>query len=143
MTEEYRPIISSVSSSYIVVWKKGYQEFQEPHGTSVIKVKGIARVSGNNATFFTSNVRQLTTKSLTRRPLDGPMNSIWDAPEYEVPPIVSFQDEFFAIELEFAIGKQCLLHCHTTNSDLRTKSRRLSDGNCSILRVSNHRFFLE
>jgi hypothetical protein len=38
--------------SYIVWWKKGYQEFQEPRGTSIIKVKGIAKVTGNNATGY-------------------------------------------------------------------------------------------
>lgn len=42
--------------SYIVWLKKGYQEFQEPRGTSVIKVKGVARVTENN---FTRYVRML------------------------------------------------------------------------------------
>ncbi|UJR08640.1 hypothetical protein I4U23_012899 [Adineta vaga] len=50
---------------YIVVWKKGYQQFQEPHGTSIIKVKGIARVAGN----------------------DDATKYIWDTPEYEIPPM--------------------------------------------------------
>ena len=36
-----------VSCSYIVLWKKGYQQFQEPRGTCVIKVKGVARVVGD------------------------------------------------------------------------------------------------
>ena len=31
--------------SYIVWIKKGYQDVQEPHGSSIIKVKGVARVS--------------------------------------------------------------------------------------------------
>jgi len=42
--------------SYIVLIKKGYQEFQEPRGTSVIKVKGIAKVLGNNTVFETSKI---------------------------------------------------------------------------------------
>ena len=40
--------------SYIVLWKKGYQETQEPRGTSVIKVKGIGKVSGNDGSFYIS-----------------------------------------------------------------------------------------
>jgi len=43
--------------SYIVIWKKGYQQFQEPRGTSVIKVKGIAKVLGNNTFFDISKFR--------------------------------------------------------------------------------------
>jgi len=35
--------------SYIVWYKQGYQEFQEPRGTSIIKLKGIAKVNGTDA----------------------------------------------------------------------------------------------
>ncbi len=59
--------------SYIVLLKKGYQQFQEPRGTSVIKVKGIARVNGSNILFNTSS---------------DETKYIWDTPEYEIPPIV-------------------------------------------------------
>lgn len=38
-------------SSYIVWFKKGYQEVEEAHGSSVIKVKGVARVSTGNLSF--------------------------------------------------------------------------------------------
>ncbi|CAF4256180.1 unnamed protein product, partial [Adineta steineri] len=47
---------------YIVIWKKGYQQFQEPHGTSIIKVKGIARE--NNAFFIAT--RQTITYNQTQ-----------------------------------------------------------------------------
>lgn len=40
-----------MSCSYIVLWKKGYQQFQEPRGTCVIKVKGVARVDGTETLF--------------------------------------------------------------------------------------------
>jgi hypothetical protein len=53
--------------SYIVVWKKGYQEFQEPHGTSVIKVKGVANVTGNNTFFYTSKISYIDKISLITR----------------------------------------------------------------------------
>jgi hypothetical protein len=44
--------------SYIVIWKKGYQQVQEPRGTSVIKVKGVAKVSGNGTSFnISKNLR--------------------------------------------------------------------------------------
>ncbi|CAF2688830.1 unnamed protein product [Rotaria sp. Silwood2] len=64
-------IIFAYIIGYIVLWKKGYQQIQEPHGTSVIKVKGIAKVTGNNSTFYTSDETKY----------------VWDTPEYEIPPI--------------------------------------------------------
>jgi hypothetical protein len=44
--------------SYIVWVKKGYQQFQEPRGTSIIKVKGIAKVTGNNTSRYVRMLRQ-------------------------------------------------------------------------------------
>jgi len=77
---------------YIVLWKKGYQQTQEPHGTSVIKVKGVARLNGNNSFFYTSNntkknLCHLKTNSIERI-LGGSTGYVWDTPEYEVPPLV-------------------------------------------------------
>lgn len=60
---------------YIVVWKKGYQQVQEPRGTSVIKVKGVAKVNGSE-TLFMNDANEY----------------IWDVAEYEIPPIVSGED---------------------------------------------------
>jgi hypothetical protein len=45
--------------SYIVWWKKGYQQFQEPRGTSVIKIKGIAKVSGNNTERYIRMLKEI------------------------------------------------------------------------------------
>lgn len=38
--------------SYIVWYKKGYQEFHDPRGTSIIKLKGVAKVTSNNSISF-------------------------------------------------------------------------------------------
>jgi hypothetical protein len=45
--------------SYIVWWKKGYQQFQEPRGTSVIKIKGIAKVSGNDTVRYIRMLKEI------------------------------------------------------------------------------------
>ncbi len=74
--------------SYIVFWKKGYQQFQEPRGTSVIKVKGIAKVTGNDTLFYTSKIFLLRKKSGYRIFSGDETKYIWDTPEYEIPPIV-------------------------------------------------------
>ena len=55
--------------SYIVWYKKGYQEFQEPRGTSVIKVKGVARVDESNLTRFVRMLRKTNYSFLTERNL--------------------------------------------------------------------------
>ncbi|CAF3430901.1 unnamed protein product [Rotaria sp. Silwood1] len=64
-------IIIGYIAIYIVWIKKGYQQFQEPRGTSVIKVKGIAKVTGNDTTEF---MRTASTH-------------LWDTAEYQVPPL--------------------------------------------------------
>ena len=78
--------------SYIVWYQRGYQEFQEPRGTSVTKVKGVSSV-------------QLTTSSLSGRrfyrTVRSPVNVtrsfhisanyspiVWDSAEYGIPPLV-------------------------------------------------------
>ena len=50
--------------SYIVWYQKGYQRFQEPRGTSIIKVKGIAKVTGNDTTRHIRMLRRKTTTFL-------------------------------------------------------------------------------
>ncbi|CAF1096753.1 unnamed protein product [Adineta ricciae] len=85
---------------YIVVWKRGYQQFQEPHGTSVIKVKGIARVTGSgNSTYFTSD----DTKY------------IWDTAEYEIPPIEN--NAFFVATHQTITRNQTQGKCPTALDD--------------------------
>ena len=45
-------MIPIIFLSYIVWKRKGYQRFQEPHGSSIIKVKGIGRVMVGNPLFL-------------------------------------------------------------------------------------------
>ena len=40
--------------SYVVWVKRGYQDVQQPYGSSIIKVKGIARVSTDDLQFAES-----------------------------------------------------------------------------------------
>ncbi|CAF1495836.1 unnamed protein product [Adineta steineri] len=56
---------------YIVWIRKGYQRFQEPRGSSVIKVKGIGRVNISNPHVYPENKVQ----------------ALWDASEFGIPPI--------------------------------------------------------
>ncbi|CAF4194799.1 unnamed protein product, partial [Rotaria sordida] len=56
---------------YIILVKKGYQQFQEPQGSSIIKVKGAARISIYNSNLHTGNAGQ----------------ALWDAADYVVPSI--------------------------------------------------------
>ncbi|CAF1277977.1 unnamed protein product [Adineta steineri] len=84
---------------YIVIWKKGYQQFQEPHGTSIIKVKGIARVDGNNTFFYTSDAKKY----------------IWDTPEYELPPLEN--NAFFIATRQTITYNQTQSICPTALAD--------------------------
>jgi hypothetical protein len=63
--DEYESIVRLITRvhRYIVYWKQGYQEFQEPRGTSVIKVKGIAKVTGNSSAFYTSKQTHIVSES--------------------------------------------------------------------------------
>ncbi|CAF1149122.1 unnamed protein product [Rotaria magnacalcarata] len=56
---------------YIVWYKKGYQEFQEPRATSIIKVKGLTKVFGNDTAGYGNSSSQ----------------HLWDTAEYQVPPM--------------------------------------------------------
>ncbi|CAF4169554.1 unnamed protein product, partial [Rotaria sordida] len=56
---------------YIILVKKGYQQFQEPQGSSIIKVKGVVRISIYNSNLHTGNASQ----------------ALWDAADYVVPSI--------------------------------------------------------
>ncbi|CAF2447127.1 unnamed protein product [Rotaria sp. Silwood2] len=64
-------IIICYIALYIVWIKKGYQQFQEPRGTSVIKVKGIAKVTDNETTRF----------------VHAESAFLWDTAEYQIPPL--------------------------------------------------------
>ncbi|CAF1234540.1 unnamed protein product [Adineta steineri] len=64
-------IIFAYIALYIVWYKQGYQQFQEPRGTSIIKVKGIAKVTGN------STISNVGTDS----------SHLWDTAEYQLPPL--------------------------------------------------------
>ncbi|CAF3903393.1 unnamed protein product, partial [Rotaria sordida] len=60
-----------MSNNYIILVKKGYQQFQEPQGSSIIKVKGVVRISIYNSNLHTGNASQ----------------ALWDAADYVVPSI--------------------------------------------------------
>ncbi|CAF3453675.1 unnamed protein product [Rotaria sp. Silwood1] len=92
-------IILAYIIGYIVIWKKGYQQIQEPRGTSVIKVKGIARAIGNNSTFYTSE----DTKY------------VWDTPEYEMPAIEN--NAFFIATRQTVTYDQKQGRCPTALAD--------------------------
>jgi cation transporter protein len=92
-------IILAYIIGYIVLWKKGYQQIQEPHGTSVIKVKGIAKVNGQNASFYTSDEN----------------NYIWDIAEYEIPPIEN--NAFFIATRQTVTYGQTQGQCPTALDD--------------------------
>ncbi|CAF0799572.1 unnamed protein product [Adineta ricciae] len=64
-------MIPIIFLSYIVWRRKGYQRFQEPHGSSIIKVKGIGRVVVGNPLVLPDNQTQ----------------ALWDASEFAIPPI--------------------------------------------------------
>ena len=94
----------SCSFSYIVWYKKGYQEFQEPHGTSIIKVKGLAKVTTNASASY-----------------------LWDTPEYQIPALVCPLICRCFYKHRSSSGKQCILHRHATNRDLRSNRRQLRE----------------
>ena len=82
-------------SSHIVLIKRGYQQFQEPHGSSIIKVKGVARVSiGSSHSYvgtFNSAINRYKEKTLFVLFWyfsDKSKRLLWDAAEYGMPPIV-------------------------------------------------------
>jgi hypothetical protein len=59
--------------SYIVWRRKGYQLFEEPRGTSVIKVKGVGKISIGNTKIYHEDDR---------------LRILWDASEYGISPLV-------------------------------------------------------
>ncbi|CAF1510198.1 unnamed protein product, partial [Rotaria sp. Silwood1] len=85
--------------SYIVGIKKGYQQFQEPRGTTVVKVKGIAKVTGNDTTQF---VRAASTH-------------LWDTTEYQLPPLES--DAFFIATRQTVTYSQVEGYCPSALDD--------------------------
>jgi len=51
-------------SSYIIWIKKGYQDIDEPRGSSIIKIKGVARVSITNENI---NASKLLSTRITKK----------------------------------------------------------------------------
>ncbi|CAF0760705.1 unnamed protein product [Adineta steineri] len=86
-------------SIYIVWIKKGYQDVQEPYGSSISKVKGIARVSISNSNFNDDNVKQ----------------SLWDAADYLIPPIEN--NAFFIATRKTVTYKQTVGTCASAMSE--------------------------
>jgi hypothetical protein len=82
-------------SSYIVWTRKGYQHFQQPRGSSVIKVKGVGRVSIGNPQMYSSGIivhllreRESNEKYLLSTASGDLIPVLWDASEYGIPPLV-------------------------------------------------------
>ncbi len=48
--------IYNIVSSYIVWTRKGYQQFHQPRGSSVIKVKGVGRVIIGNPKMYNPGI---------------------------------------------------------------------------------------
>ncbi|CAF3830546.1 unnamed protein product, partial [Adineta steineri] len=89
-----------VNRSIYIVWiKKGYQDVQEPYGSSISKVKGIARVSISNSNFNDENVKQ----------------SLWDAADYLIPPIEN--NAFFIATRKTVTYKQTVGTCASAMSE--------------------------
>ncbi|CAF1049838.1 unnamed protein product [Adineta steineri] len=78
---------------YIVYIKKGYQDVQIPSGASVIKVKGVARVTANRSNFVSNDIEE----------------DLWDAAEYLVPPLEN--NAFFVATRKIVTYNQTLGTC--------------------------------
>ncbi|CAF0953966.1 unnamed protein product [Adineta steineri] len=86
-------VVLAYIAVYIVWLKKGYQDVQMPSGSSVIKVKGVARVSTDNSSFNSNNIKQ----------------DLWDAAEYLIPPIEN--NAFFIATRKTVTYDQTLSTC--------------------------------
>ncbi|UJR20246.1 hypothetical protein I4U23_023377 [Adineta vaga] len=86
-------VVLSYIFLYIVWRRKGYQRFQEPRGSSVIKIKGIGRVSVGNPSFLINNTTQ----------------TLWDASEFAIPPIE--ENAFFIATRKTITYSQTLSIC--------------------------------
>ncbi|CAF1159056.1 unnamed protein product [Adineta ricciae] len=64
-------VICGYIALYIVWYQRGYQEFQEPRGTSVAKVKGVSSVSVKVPSSPSTNYSRV----------------VWDTTEYGLPPL--------------------------------------------------------
>ncbi|UJR17753.1 hypothetical protein I4U23_004651 [Adineta vaga] len=64
-------VICTYIAVYIVWYQRGYQEFQEPRGTSVTKVKGVSSVSVKVPSGVSINYSRV----------------VWDTTEYGLPPL--------------------------------------------------------
>ncbi|CAF4041433.1 unnamed protein product [Adineta steineri] len=120
-------VVLAYIAVYIVWLKKGYQDVQMPSGSSVIKVKGVARVSTDNSSFNSNNIKQ----------------DLWDAAEYLIPPIEN--NAFFIATRKTVTYDQTLstcpsalsnkLFCNSTHKPCKKGTRPLNangflTGNC-------------
>ena len=55
----------------MIVWKKGYQEFDQVESVVTTKVKGVVYTN------------------FTNHSIPDPANRLWDVPDYVIPPQVS------------------------------------------------------
>ncbi|UJR37581.1 hypothetical protein I4U23_030280 [Adineta vaga] len=92
-------IIIAYIALYIVWYKKGYQQFQEPRGTSIIKVKGITKVTGNN----------------TNQYLSENTGYLWDTAEYQLPPLEN--NAFFIATRQIVTNDQTERNCDSAIED--------------------------
>ncbi len=101
--------------SYIIWIQKGHQDVQEPHGASVIKVKGVGRVSIRNSNLNASKLFSLSREKriVLFSFLDNTKQLIWDAAEYSFPPIVNILFLFNCKTTIVHIGKQCFFHYYS------------------------------
>ncbi len=87
--------------------KQGYQQFQEPRGTSVIKVKGVAKVIGKD---LVRNIRMLINRILFLLKIRFSILKGQMAELYGMQQNINFlhlYDEqiFFHINIDFILGK--------------------------------------
>ena len=73
-----------IPSSYVIIYKKGYQEKEKPYSSVTTKLKGVS---------FTN----LTLKSGSFPYYGGPF--VWDEADYVVPPEVRIMIFFYFLSL--------------------------------------------
>ena len=124
-------LLRSTSFCSYVVWKrKGYQQFQEPRGSNVIKVKGIGRVSVSNPSFYPSRSKRDRARTIvfSITLADNTIPALWDASEFGIPPIVCrYCRSVLFVIIDLYSGRECLFHCHSQDDYLRTDTGSLSE----------------
>jgi cation transporter protein len=114
-------LIFAYIALYIVWWKKGYQEFQEPRGTSVIKVKGVAKVIGNSTVPYI----QANTEHL------------WDNTEYQLPPLEN--NAFFIATRQIVTYNQKEDKCASALDEKLFCNRSIPD-TCQVNKITDNAF---